>query len=316
MKKHTIKLLTLAFTLAAILTLTGCPGPVNNSPVVPEYTITVNVTHGTAEIVTNGTPAENPAKAKAGDTVTITATAEEGFIFDGASSAFNIPDCSLTSDGTVITWNFSMFTEDVVINVTFKHEHIWEEITTDETKAATCTEDGLAVYKCKTCGAIEERTTNKLGHYWVLENENDDTHKCTNCETTAHHTFIAGGCDKCGAYEHNKEDDYQIKAYVYSSEEDALNDKNKRVLYFSFPNDTTGIPQIVIGKNGPEINIGDLIQMKSGYAGKTVKYFSFQINWFLQDIEEKREYPSESIPLTDLENKDLSNNNSPIYIVV
>ena len=28
MKKHTIKLLTLAFTLAAILTLTGCPGPV------------------------------------------------------------------------------------------------------------------------------------------------------------------------------------------------------------------------------------------------------------------------------------------------
>ena len=26
--KHTIKLLTLAFTLAAILTLTGCPGPV------------------------------------------------------------------------------------------------------------------------------------------------------------------------------------------------------------------------------------------------------------------------------------------------
>ena len=151
--KHTIKLLTLAFMLAAILTLTGCPGPVNNSPVVPEYTITVNVTHGTAEIVTNGTPAENPAKAKAGDTVTITATAEEGFIFDGASSAFNIPDCSLTSDGTVITWNFSMFTEDVVINVTFKHEHIWEEITIDETKAATCTEDGLAVYKCKTCGA-------------------------------------------------------------------------------------------------------------------------------------------------------------------
>lgn len=31
--KHTIKLLTLAFTLATILTLTGCPGPVNT--VVP-----------------------------------------------------------------------------------------------------------------------------------------------------------------------------------------------------------------------------------------------------------------------------------------
>ena len=31
--KHTIKLLTLAFMLATILTLTGCPGPVNT--VVP-----------------------------------------------------------------------------------------------------------------------------------------------------------------------------------------------------------------------------------------------------------------------------------------
>ena len=39
--KHTIKLLTLAFTLAAILTLTGCPGPVNTVvPCTHEHTRT------------------------------------------------------------------------------------------------------------------------------------------------------------------------------------------------------------------------------------------------------------------------------------
>lgn len=289
--KHTIKLLTLAFMLATILTLTGCPGPVNNSPVVPEYTITVNVTHGTAEIVTNGTPAENPAKAKAGDTVTITATAEEGFIFDGASSAFNIPDCSLTSDGTVITWNFSMFTEDVVINVTFKHEHIWEEITTDETKAATCTEDGLAVYKCSRCD--ETKTEN----------------------IPAHHTFIAGGCDKCGAYEHNKEDDYQIMAYVYSSVEDAKKGENETVLYFSFSNNTTGIPQIVTIDGYLCISIDDLIQMKNEYIGKTVKYFtSSQIKLSQIDCFE---YLGDPKPLTLLEEKDITNTIVlPIYIVI
>ena len=268
--KHTIKLLTLAFTLAAILTLTGCQGPVNT--VVPEYTITVNVTHGTAEIVTNGTPAENPAKAKAGDTVTITATAEEGFIFDGASSAFNIPDCSLTRDGTVITWNFSMFTEDVVINVTFKHEHIWEEITTDETKAATCTEDGLAVYKCKTCGAIEERTTNKLGHDWELKSDTatckdgEKTYKCSRCDETktenipAHHTFIAGGCDICGAYKYSGT---QVKVYVYTfNEEKELNDLG--ILYYSFE------------ETDKTMELNDLLHLKSDYKDYTVAYCRYQ----------------------------------------
>ena len=241
--KHTIKLLTLAFTLAAILTLTGCPEPVNT--VVP-------CTH------------ENKK--------TVIETAAT---------------CTETGLEKIICADCEEVLEEQKLPID-PENHDWKL----ESDTATCTEDGEKTYKCSRCD--ETKTEN----------------------IPAHHTFIAGGCDKCGAYEHNKEDDYQIKAYVYSSEEDALNDKNKRVLYFSFPNDTTGIPQIVIGKNGPEINIGDLIQMKSGYAGKTVKYFSFQINWFLQDIEEKREYPSESIPLTDLENKDLSNNNSPIYIVV
>ena len=93
---------------------------------------------------------------------------------------------------------------------------------------------------------------------------------------------------------------------MYSSEEDALNDKNERVLYFSFPNDTTGIPQIVLGKNGPEITIDSLIQMKSGYAGKTVKYFTLNsLQYLLED-----EYHGDPEPLTELKQY------SSIYIVI
>lgn len=185
--KHTIKLLTLAFTLAAILTLTGCPGPVT-------------------------------------------------------------PDMPCT------------------------HEHIWEEITTDKTKAATCTEDGLAVYKCKTCGAIEERTTNKLGHDWKLESDTatctedgEKTYKCSRCDETrtednpAHHTFIAGGCDKCGAYKYSET---QVKVYVYTfNEEKELNDLG--ILYYSFE------------ETDKTMNLNDLLHLKPEYKDYTVAYGSF-----------------------------------------
>lgn len=46
--KHTIKLLTVAFTLAAILTLTGCPGPVTpDKPCTHEHTRTEVVKEAT-----------------------------------------------------------------------------------------------------------------------------------------------------------------------------------------------------------------------------------------------------------------------------
>ena len=244
--KHTIKLLTLAFTLAAILTLTGCPGPVNT--VVP-------CTHENKKTVIE-------------TAATCTETGLEKII---------CADC-----GELIE------EKEIAID---PENHDWKL----KSDTATCTEDGEKTYKCNRC--YETKTEN----------------------IPAHHTFIAGGCDICGAYEHNKEDDYQIKAYVYSSVEDAKKDEkgeNARALYFSFPNDTTGIPQIVIGEYGPEITIDNLIQMKSGYAGKTVKYFSYQINWFLQDIKEKKEYNGATKLLTNLENKDSLNGNLPIYIVI
>ena len=210
--KHTIKLLTLAFMLAAILTLTGCPGPVT-------------------------------------------------------------PDMPCTHENT----------------------------RTEVIEEATYNKDGLGKIICVDCGKVidEQATISRFvaGGYdgdIPAETENPETYR----------------------YQYNKEDDYQIMAYVYSSEDDAKKGENETVLYFSFPNDTTGIPQIVKINAGLAINLDDLIQMKNKYIGNTVKYVGFQINWFLQHIEEKSEYPSESIPLTDLENKDSLNRNLPIYIVI
>lgn len=206
--KHTIKLLTVAITLAAILTLTGCPGPVN-------------------------------------------------------------PDKPCT------------------------HEHTRTEVIEE----ATYNSNGLGKIICIDC---EE----------VLDEQAEISR------------FVAGGYDgdipedtanpEEYRYEYREEDDYQIMAYVYSSEDDALNDKNETVLYFSFPNEITDIPQIVTvdGLDGCLfITIDDLIQMKNEYIGKTVKYFDFAgYSDFLNNIKDKIKHPREDlILLTSLKR---------IYIVV
>lgn len=145
--KHTIKLLTLAFMLATILTLTGCPGPVNT--VVP---------------------------------------------------------CTHENKKTVI-----------------------------ET-AATCTEDGEKTYKCSRCD--ETKTEN----------------------IPAHHTFIAGGCDECGAFEYSGT---QVKVYVYTfNEEKELNDFG--ILYYSFE------------ETDKTMELNDLLHLKSDYKDYTVAYCRYQ----------------------------------------
>lgn len=254
--KHTIKLLTLTFTLVTILTLTGCPGPVT-------------------------------------------------------------PDKPCT------------------------HEHTRTEVIEE----ATCTEDGLGKVVCVNCEEIieEQVEIDALGHdfgewsNWTTtrevaydhDGEKKHTHTCTRCghsetEIVTVSRFVAGGYDGDDIptaneykyrYQYKEEDDYQIMAYVYSSVEDAKSD-NKEVLYFSFPNDTTGIPQIVPINGYLAITIDDLIQMKNEYIGKTVKYFTFQRNWLLQFIDEKWEYQGDPNLLTELENKSLGNNVSPLYIVI
>lgn len=211
--KRTIKLLTVAFMLAAILTLTGCPGPVTpDEPVTPDRPCT--------------------------------------------------------------------------------HEHTRTEVIEE----ATYNEDGLGKIICIDCEEVIDEQA-KISR------------------------FVAGGYDgyipaevenpKAFRYQYNGENDYQIMADVYSSKEDALDDKNKKVLYFSFPSDTTDIPQIVTIDNYLYITIDDLIQMKNEYIGKAVKYFAFNSReGFVQTINDNREYPREPIYLTDLDRP------SPIYIVV
>ena len=217
--KHTIKLLTLAFTLAAILTLTGCPGPVNTiePPVWDDGVVTTEPTCTTEGVKTY-----------------------------------------TCSNGETRTETIPALGHDMGDK--------WEI-----TKNPTCTEKGSKTRKCSHCGETETVEIDALGHDWVLENENDDTHKCTNCETTARHTFIAGGCDKCGAYEHNKEDDYQISLSIYSSEEDP---EPIKTLYFSFEKDSlSSYSEIEIDDYGIWIKLSSLLQMKPDYYKCEVKKF-------------------------------------------
>ena len=204
--KHTIKLLTLAFMLATILTLTGCPGPVNT--VVP-------CTH--------------------------------------------------------------------------------ENTRTEVTKKTTYEKDGLGKIICVDCEEVlEEQAT--ISRFVAGGYDGDIPAEIENAETYR--------------YQYNKEDDYQIMAYVYSSVEDAKKDEkgeNARVLYFSFPKNTTGIPQIVTIDGYLCIILDDLIQMKNEYIGKTVKYFNLNSPQYLSEDE----YYGTPEPLTDLEN-----NGHQIYIVI
>lgn len=184
--KHTIKLLTLAFMLATILTLTGCPGPVNT--VVP---------------------------------------------------------CTHENKKTVI-----------------------------ET-AATCTKAGLEKIICADCEEVLEEQKLPIdpeNHDWVLESDTakctedgKKTYRCSRCDETktenipAHHTFIAGGCDICGAYKYSGT---QVKVYVYTfNEEKELNDLG--ILYYSFE------------ETDKTMNLNDLLHLKPEYKDYTVVYGSF-----------------------------------------
>lgn len=114
MKKNPIifiaMLIALAFTSCQMNTDDTGVNPV--VPPAPTYKITVTATNGTVSLSKN--------EAKAGEKVTITATADSGYVFDNASSALSIPDCKVSDDKKSITWNLTMPEKDVTINVTFK----------------------------------------------------------------------------------------------------------------------------------------------------------------------------------------------------
>lgn len=253
--KHTIKLLTLAFTLAAIFTLTGCPGPVNTiePPVWDDGVVKTEPTCTTEGVKTY--------TCSNGETRTETIPAL------GHDHIVTYSDNICTTPGTKTT-TCSRCDYSVTENIdALGHSYIW--ITT---KITTKTEHGEKIHKCSRCSHIDE--------------------------TEVIHNFEAGGCDICGAYEHNKEDDYQIMAYVYSSVEDAKKGEkgeNARVLYFSFPASTE------ISK----ISLNSLIHRKSNYTKKTVSYNIIAASVLEED--EKNLYSMKDLDL---------DNGGPMYIVV
>ena len=283
--KHTIKLLTLAFMLATILTLTGCPGPVNTVDVWDDGVVTTEPTCTTEGVKTYTCS-------------------------NGETRTESIP---------ALGHDFGNWTDWTVTNpATVDHEGT-------ETRTRTCKRTGCNCSETETrfIPRLEDTTDNgdTEDETPVVDNgdeeetegdETDNGSEETPIVNTHTHNYIAGGCDDPNCSEHylyNGEDDYQISAYVYSSKEDAQNSENERVLYFSFPNDTTGISQIVIGNNGPKITIDNLIQMKNGYSGKTVKYFAYESNDFTTQIDDF-EYENWSESLEDLDS------GSPVYIVI
>lgn len=152
------------------------------------------------------------------------------------------------------------------------HEHT----KTDVVKEATCIEDGLEQTICVDCEEVLEEQKLPIdpeNHDWVLESDTatctEDgvkTHKCSRCDETrieditAHHTFIAGGCDKCGTYEYSGT---QVKVYVYTlTKEEELNDLG--ILYYSFE------------ETDKTMELNDLLHLKPEYKDYTVAYCRFQ----------------------------------------
>lgn len=294
MKKHTIKSLTVAFTLAAILTLTGCPGPVTpdnpctheNKKNVIETAATCTET-GLEKIICADCGElieENTIEALGHDfgewdvTTAATCTADgeetrtckrEGckhFETRTIKAHHSWGDWNVTKEATCTEKGSKKHTcscsncgaeETVEIDAL---GHDWKEIITDKTKAATCTENGIAVYKCKTCRAIEERTVSKLDH-----------------------DYQGGYCENCGEYKFGN----QFIVNVYNS----IDEWNKAIINlgatmqssepiydeckFSF--ETNNIPT----------NLNELIHLKIKYKGYKVQAFiSGGVDYpYTEDIE-------------------------------
>ena len=102
---------------------------------------------------------------KGGTASTVTAVADEGFVFAGwtASSGGSYSSATI---------NFTMPQNadagGVVLTAHFKadaHEHEYVEVEGTKT-AATCLKAGSAKYKCKICGEVVEKDIKPLGHDW------------------------------------------------------------------------------------------------------------------------------------------------------
>lgn len=110
---------------------------------------------------------ETSQKVKKGGTCsTVTAVADEGWVFDhwvvslGRADAsnpkmtFTVPE-NADANGVILT---AVFLPD-------EHEHVWVELK-DERVPATCSTTGTARWECAICGQLGETTLEKLPHTW------------------------------------------------------------------------------------------------------------------------------------------------------
>ena len=102
---------------------------------------------------------------KGGTASTVTAVADEGFVFAGwtASSGGSYSSATIS-----FTMPQNADAGGVVLTAHFKadaHEHEYVEVEGTKT-AATCLKAGSAKYKCKICGEVIEKDIKPLGHDW------------------------------------------------------------------------------------------------------------------------------------------------------
>jgi len=241
--KHTIKLLTVAITLAAILTLTGCPGPVNTiePPVWDDGVVTTEPTCTTEGVKTY--------TCSNGETRTETIPALGHDMGD---------------------WG------DWVVTVKPTTTSVGKKIRTRTCKREGCNYSEPWEETVPMLISNDPSDTNNDD----TSNDNEDTNNTTE-ETQEHnHTYIEAGCDviKCDEhYEFNNEDDYQTEIRIVASE----NINTFVSLYFSFDADNlTNYSYIEIAKDGNWIELNNLINRKPSYSSYSIKEIKVGIGNF------------------------------------
>ena len=310
MKKHTIKLLTVAITLAAILTLTGCPGPVTpDKPCTHENKKIVTETAATC----TETGLEKIICADCGELIeenTIEALGHDFGEWDVTEPIHSVTECK---DGKKVhTCSRCNEKEEEVIPV----EHDFELI---EHIDATCTECEKLVAVCKVC---ENKITNEkpaLGHSygnWNVTKEANCTekgskkHTCTRCghkETveidTLEHDYQGGYCENCKTYKFKN----RVITRVYTSTDEWLkvhpNVNLKTTMQSSEPIYDECHFSFETNNDIPT-NLNELIHLKIKYKGYKVQEFIVGdvVLTYTEDIE------NEGVDIKDIKDILLSQN--------
>lgn len=298
--KHTIKLLTLAFTLAAILTLTGCPGPVNT--VVP-------CTHENKKTVITAATCTEPGLEEiicadceeVLEENTIEALGHDFGKWDVTEPIHSVTKCE---DGKKVhTCSRCNKKEEEVIPV----EHDFE---LTEHIIATCTKREKLVAVCKVCKTKITNEKPALGHSygnWTVTKEANCTekgskkHTCTRCgeEETVEidalgHDYQGGYCENCKTYKF--ENRVITRVYTSTDEWQKVHMQSSEPIYdechFSF--ETNSIPT----------NLNELIHLKIKYKGYKVQEFitGGVVLTYTEDIE------NEGVDITDIKDILLSQN--------